>query len=519
MAVYELVGKTLTNVLPAFNTSDYTASALGSYSVSDGIYTSIEGSSTWPTVRKIDLNCIAGHVYYFRSFGKFNQPDYYGNGWVEFHDNANWDAHWADSEHMVGDGTWEKLSFVYNCVTAKTTMALAWALPVANASGSPYNGLNVQWKEPMFIDLTAAFGTGNEPDQQWCNENIPYFTGTYMIPPELPEKFRRGDILNCPYSGSMVPLTLPKGKYQLECWGGQGGYRSNVDRGGKGGYASGALELTANTTLFLYSGGSGNTGGTAGGFNGGGSKSSYPGGGGGTDVRIAADSLYARVIVAGGGGSDGSSSNAGGAGGGENGVTATGGCGSGGGGGTQTAGGSGGNGNGTFGAGSYGSYRKSGYGGAGGGGWYGGGGVYPDGSGDDERGGGGGSGYVYTESTASNYPTGCLLTRVYYLTETQNVAGDQTIVEPDGTSRVGHIGDGYIRITVAESGIPICLVSSPSIVPGTVETQEAYTISVTVTEVFVELTGTEAAFEFPFENRYLDLFDLIVEEVTYEIQS
>lgn len=30
----------------------------------------------------------------------------------------------------------------------------------------------------MLIDLTAAFGSGNEPSQEWCDTHIPFFTGT-----------------------------------------------------------------------------------------------------------------------------------------------------------------------------------------------------------------------------------------------------------------------------------------------------------------------------------------------------
>ena len=33
----------------------------------------------------------------------------------------------------------------------------------------------------MLIDLTAAFGSGNEPSTAWCNSNIPFFTGTRRI--------------------------------------------------------------------------------------------------------------------------------------------------------------------------------------------------------------------------------------------------------------------------------------------------------------------------------------------------
>lgn len=270
---------------------------------------------------------------------------------------------------------------------------------------------------------------------------------------------KTGDILNYDYTGAVQTVTLPKGTYKLECWGAQGGYRSGSSYGGHGGYSVGTITLKKATTLYVYVGGSGNTGGTSGGFNGGGKRSTYNGGGGASDIRIGQDSLYARVIVAGGGGSCGGSSKAGGYGGGETGKTATSGYGSGGGGGTQTAGGSGGSNNsGTFGAGGEGLYRKSGYGGAGGGGWYGGGGTYPDSSGDDDKGGGGGSGYVYTSTTATNYPTGCLLNSAYYLTEAKTIAGNVSMPSTSGSTETGHQGNGYVRITaikVQSLNIPV----------------------------------------------------------------
>lgn len=89
---------------------------------------------------------------------------------------------------------------------------------------------------------------------------------TYDLTSSIPSSsvLKTGDILNCPYSGSSKIITLPKGKYRLECWGAQGGYRSSSSYGGKGGYAKGTLTLTANTVIILVAGGSGNTGGTAG---------------------------------------------------------------------------------------------------------------------------------------------------------------------------------------------------------------------------------------------------------------
>ena len=276
-----------------------------------------------------------------------------------------------------------------------------------------------------------------------------------------PATIKTGDILNYDYTGTAVYIDLPKGQYKLECWGAEGGYRSSSSYAGKGGYSVGTLTLSKKTRIYIRAGGSGNTGGTSGGFNGGGKRSTYNGGGGASDIRIEQDSLYARVIVAGGGGSDGATSKQGMYGGGETGGSTTQNYGTGGYGGTQTgvsssswqttaqssnttsnsdayAG---------FGFGGNGVYYSSGYGGAGGGGWYGGSGSYPDGSNDDDRGGGGGSGYVYTSSTASNYPTGCLLDSTHYLSDASTIAGNTSFTSPTGSSETGHSGNGYVRIT------------------------------------------------------------------------
>lgn len=256
------------------------------------------------------------------------------------------------------------------------------------------------------------------------------------------------DILNYVYTGAKQTVTLKPGRYKLECWGAQGGYRSSSSYGGLGGYSVGEISLDKQTTLYVYVGGSGNTGKTNGGFNGGGKRATYNGGGGATDIRVGTDSLYARVIVAGGGGSDGATNKNGMYGGGETGGTATQNYGSGGGGGTQTSGGTGGSGNaGTFGQGGEGKAASNGFAGAGGGGWYGGGGSYPDGSGDDDRGGGGGSGFVWT---GQNAPSGYLLGSAYYLINASTKAGNTSFTAPGGSPETGHSGDGYARITCLE---------------------------------------------------------------------
>lgn len=267
-----------------------------------------------------------------------------------------------------------------------------------------------------------------------------------------------GSVMNFDYTGSVQTVTLAPGTYKLECWGGQGGtYSSYI--GGYGGYSKGTITLTEATTVYISVGGAGSSSSTAAGFNGGGTGiSSGRGGGGATDVRIGQNSLYSRVIVAGGGGGAGvTSANANpcGCGGGEYGGDGyyndtTGSytigqnrCG---GSASQTAGGKtwSTSTQATFGQGG----NASGYScGGGGGGWYGGGGAYDSDSDSDGRWGGGGSGYVYTSSTAKNYPNGCLLNSTHYLTNAQTIAGNTSFTSPTGPAETGHTGSGFCRIT------------------------------------------------------------------------
>jgi prepilin-type N-terminal cleavage/methylation domain-containing protein len=298
------------------------------------------------------------------------------------------------------------------------------------------------------------------------NQTVGQRSYTYVFNRDCTDGVKKGACSALPidflYTGAVQTYKVTcSGSYNLEVWGAEGGFRTSSSYSGNGGYSHGIIHLNSDDTLYIYVGGSGNTGGTSGGFNGGGYRNRYNGGGGASDIRINHDSLYSRVIVAGGGGSDGATTRGGGAGGGSQGqATTASSYGSGGYGGTQTgntylrtdrittvdnsvsnahyAG---------FGFGGNGLYYANGYGGAGGGGWYGGSGTYPDGSGDDDKGGGGGSGYIYTASTASSYPSGCLLDSSYFLRNADTYAGNQPFEDPDGILEVGHTGNGFVRIT------------------------------------------------------------------------
>ena len=266
---------------------------------------------------------------------------------------------------------------------------------------------------------------------------------------------------NFSYSGNEQVYSVPIGykSFTFQVWGAQGGGSQECGRGGtggKGGYSVGTLNAESGiSSISVYVGGMGSCspsgGGRAnGGWNGGGTSwgtndaDPAAGGGGGSDIRINGNSLYHRIIVAGGGGGGGEDGgDASGYGGGTSGANESG-ANHNENGGSQTSAGKGGD----FGHGA--NTRCDG--GGGGGGWYGGGAhngtlTIPTGNDACDAGGGsGGSGYVYTSSTASNYPSGCRLNSSLYLTNAQTIAGNTSFPATGGGNETGHSGNGYARI-------------------------------------------------------------------------
>jgi hypothetical protein len=284
------------------------------------------------------------------------------------------------------------------------------------------------------------------------------------------------------YTGQVETITLPRGTYQIECWGADGGNSVGTypQNGGKGGYSKGTYTLTSPKPLYIYVGGKGSNSTLAlnttasGGYNGGGygnantvsGKCSGAGGGGCTHVATSTGVLSSLItnqasvlIVAGGGGGAGESNydntntqyNAnGGNGGGTSGTqtVSTGYQGRHGKGGTQIAGGTGGdNGSavatgtlqGTFGAGGYTTSTSDNTGvggsgsGGGGAGYYGGGAGWPVNATTtsyNSGSGGGGSGYVgsLTDSVTDQF-------------------GGSSFVANPATN-----GDGFVRITTLSGG-------------------------------------------------------------------
>ena len=351
---------------------------------------------------------------------------------------------------ISSDNYWKANNTGRNSTTASTT----WTCKISGSYVLEYSYVTEQNYDKVTL-TTGSAATGN------VGTHLSEASGSSSG--SLPIYFEVGDTITMTYSKDrsqnadgeevklLIKLQSTSTNYNIG--------EKYLSTGACGGYSEGVLSLAEQTTLYLYTGGQGgsstsstqNTE-TAGGFNGGGkgkvryySKrySSSGGGGGASDIRIGQDSLYARIIVAGGGGGDsGEGSLYTKVGGGTTSGSAVAEYQA-----TQTKAGT----NGSFGVGAnstgYGNYN---YGpGGGGGGWYGGGAStsVSDSNAEYRKYNGGGSGYVYSSSTASDYPSGCLLSSKYYLSNASTVNGGSSITLVDGTTGIGRTGNGYIKLT------------------------------------------------------------------------
>ena len=266
------------------------------------------------------------------------------------------------------------------------------------------------------------------------------------------------------FTGEVQTFTVPSsGTYKLEVWGAQGG--NDVDYpstnfGGRGGYATGEVYLSAGTTLYIYVGSQGSGCNTSSWYS--------SGGGGATDIRLVggtwnnSSGLLSRILVAGGGGGRHGKNyeSPGGAyvgndGGGSsspsfttNGYTITGSTDQNGGSSTYisnvVAGSFGyGNSTGQTNTCSVGGYNGGAAGsdgwanGGAGGGWYGGCASWPTSA--------GGSAYVLT--SGSYKPSGYSPGSSYYMTNTSLISGNAQMPNPAGGLMTGRSGNGYARIT------------------------------------------------------------------------
>lgn len=342
-----------------------------------------------------------------------------------------------DNENFLFDSTKKYIGKVCNNITVKQLLDAGYLKEIASDGTSGTHVVDPSTNEYMDDSNIIVYINSKKPS----DVDKRYIGGYVSLLRSDSWCTDASDVATFSYTGSEQVFTASQsGYYRIQVWGAQGGNYGTISFGGKGGYAEGIIGLTSGEELYVYVGGSGDTGGVAGGWNGGGAGVNYNGGGGATDVRIEGHTLYHRLIVAGGGGSAGRDD-----------VTTSGGLHGGAGGGidglgnyyaTQTTAGR----NGEFGIGGYADQNCGGIDGSGGGGWYGGGAGYHTLLCMASGGAGGGSGFAYDGTNV--VPEGYEVIN-HVLTSTLLLSGASNRIPTydNGDTMTGNTGDGYAAIT------------------------------------------------------------------------
>ena len=123
------------------------------------------------------MQMISGHKYYLRgNFMREESPGAYSGN-----DECDMVRMTADRElfninlrpeAITPDGVWHTKSAIEMIGSAGE-----WDLRIYT-----YGNKRLYVDSLLLVDLTAAWGTGNEPDTEWCDKFIDYFTGTASIP-------------------------------------------------------------------------------------------------------------------------------------------------------------------------------------------------------------------------------------------------------------------------------------------------------------------------------------------------
>lgn len=152
-----------------------------------------------------DYKITEGHIYYFSQMVR-NDSD----GILVCHCPLK--GTFLQTNTGNTSGNWVRASDIKTCsfINDNTYLATAW-----NNGGS--NGKNWYIDGVMLIDLTACFGFGNEPNQTWCDANIPCFESeiTISLPSTTEKTTNFVDVYNTDYI-SLVKASVIKPKFKIE---------------------------------------------------------------------------------------------------------------------------------------------------------------------------------------------------------------------------------------------------------------------------------------------------------------
>ena len=177
--------QTVTNLLtyPSFENEGWSAAANCSLSYSSahvkyGNYSlRVQSTAGFATesyfVQNVAVNQISGHIYYVRC--EMYQESYVSSGMQ---------AYWPQAEPSMGTASVTSSDINKWVICSFRIVRNSWGTG-AQQFRFDVEGIRspnaVYLDGAIVIDLTADFGSGNEPTQEWCDANIPFGIGTFKL--------------------------------------------------------------------------------------------------------------------------------------------------------------------------------------------------------------------------------------------------------------------------------------------------------------------------------------------------
>ena len=132
----------------------------------------------------MDISAVPNDVYYARDWiYNIDLGQYYdnvkGTSYIDLSFYYDATEHWSDTATKISDGrlnSWHKAAIMSTAPSVNSKIVLA--IGPSNSSNKQQHFYS---DSVILLDLTKMFGSGNEPDIQWCNNNIPHIEGTKII--------------------------------------------------------------------------------------------------------------------------------------------------------------------------------------------------------------------------------------------------------------------------------------------------------------------------------------------------
>ena len=148
------------------------SSATGTYPVVQTFSNAISGTGANKKIiyMQAKVRGLTSNVGYPRVYYTYNSSNY-----------SNLTSIDGLSGTALNDANWHTLSMLAQTESASGTSFSISAISFGIQPGTTKND-SMDVKDIMVVDLTSAFGAGNEPSKSWCDTNLSFFDGTKSIP-------------------------------------------------------------------------------------------------------------------------------------------------------------------------------------------------------------------------------------------------------------------------------------------------------------------------------------------------